>query len=113
MYMYLFLSSIDFGGMWQRTPAAPGVDPALFKGSFNVNKTPKDTFIVMEVSIHVNLYMYMRLHCLCLYMYMFLCTLVVVETLVSHANVSIQLCTTSVATVRHLNTVLNLHIRYH
>lgn len=44
-----FVENIDSGGMWQRTPAASGVGPALFKGSFVISSEPRDTFADMEV----------------------------------------------------------------
>ena len=43
-------TSIDSGGMWQRTPAPSQVGPTLFKGTLNINGQPKDTFLDMEVS---------------------------------------------------------------
>ena len=41
--------SIDRGGVWLRTPANEDSGPALFKGSFTIDGTPKDTFIDMQV----------------------------------------------------------------
>ncbi|CAI7994260.1 Beta-galactosidase-1-like protein 3, partial [Geodia barretti] len=41
--------SIDRGGVWLRTPAKEDSGPALFKGSFTIDGTPKDTFIDMQV----------------------------------------------------------------
>ena len=68
MYMYIVPSSIDFGGMWQRTAAAPGVGPALFKGSFNINETPKDTFIDMEVGMYMYMCIHVQVHAYIVYM---------------------------------------------
>ncbi|CAI7994266.1 Beta-galactosidase-1-like protein 2 [Geodia barretti] len=43
-----FIQNIDRGGVWLRTPAKEDSGPALFKGSFTIDGTPKDTFIDMQ-----------------------------------------------------------------
>ena len=46
---FLFLTRIDSGGMWQRTPSAYNTGPSLFKGTFTIEDSPEDTFIDMKV----------------------------------------------------------------
>ena len=45
--------SIDSGGVWMRTPSPSNLGPALFKGSFFISDTPRDTFIDMQVTVCV------------------------------------------------------------
>ena len=43
--------SSSFGGLWERTPVRQPLEvgPALYKGNFNIDSKPKDTFIDMKV----------------------------------------------------------------